>query len=40
MDQKTQRPDREETGRANTSLIKSAARIWPATFQIWFCRAT
>src|SRR5262245_12030674 len=35
---KTQRPGREETGRANGSFI-AAARLWPATFQICFDRA-
>src|SRR5262245_11444427 len=36
---KAQRPDREETGRANDSMIAAAARLWPATLQIYFARA-
>jgi hypothetical protein len=32
--QKNIKPDREETGRANESLIAAAAKIWPATFRM------
>jgi hypothetical protein len=33
---KAHRPDQEETGRAHESIIAVAARLWPATFQIYF----
>ena len=33
------RPDRKETSRANVSRIAVAAKLWPATFRVYFDRA-